>query len=120
MPGSTVHGTVAQIADYGAVVDLGGVRGLVHRSELTWGRLESVDAVVSVGDEVDVVVLDVNRSKRRVGLSLRATAPDHRPDVLLRTEMSAGHGGVSGRYKAWHDRAFALAWMLDRMGLADS
>jgi len=51
---------------------------------------------------------------------LRATAPDHRPDVLLRTEMSAGHGGVSGRYKAWHDRAFALAWMLDRMGLADS
>jgi len=40
-------------------------------------------------------------------------------DVLLRTEMSAGHGGVSGRYKAWHDRAFALAWMLDRMGLAE-
>ena len=39
-------------------------------------------------------------------------------DVLLRTEMSAGHGGVSGRYKAWHDRAFSLAWILDRMGLA--
>ena len=38
-------------------------------------------------------------------------------DVLLRTEMSAGHGGVSGRYKSWHDRAFALAWILDRMGL---
>ena len=37
-------------------------------------------------------------------------------DVLLRTEMSAGHGGVSGRYKSWHDRAFALAWILDRMG----
>jgi oligopeptidase B len=39
-------------------------------------------------------------------------------DVLLRIEMSAGHGGVSGRYKAWHDRAFSLAWILDRMGLA--
>jgi len=38
-------------------------------------------------------------------------------DVLMRTEMAAGHGGVSGRYKAWEDRAFALAWMLDRMGL---
>ena len=52
---------------------------------------------------------------------LRATDPTGRgrPDVLLRTEMSAGHGGVSGRYKAWHDRAFALAWILDRMGLAD-
>ncbi len=40
------------------------------------------------------------------------------PDVLLRTEMSAGHGGVSGRYRAWQDRAFSLAWILDRMGLA--
>jgi oligopeptidase B len=48
---------------------------------------------------------------------LRATALNG-ADVLLRTEMSAGHGGVSGRYKAWHDRAFALAWILDRMGLA--
>jgi oligopeptidase B len=47
---------------------------------------------------------------------LRATAPG--ADVLLRTEMSAGHGGVSGRYKSWHDRAFSLAWILDRMGLA--
>jgi oligopeptidase B len=51
---------------------------------------------------------------------LRATAPegDGRPDILLKTEMSAGHGGVSGRYRAWHDRAFTQAWMLDRMGLA--
>ena len=48
---------------------------------------------------------------------IRAVAP--RADVLLRTEMSAGHGGVSGRYKAWQDRAFSLAWMLERMGLAD-
>jgi oligopeptidase B len=47
---------------------------------------------------------------------LRATAPA--TDVLLRTEMAAGHGGVSGRYRAWHDRAFSLAWILDRMGLA--
>jgi len=49
---------------------------------------------------------------------LRATAANG-ADVLLRTEMSAGHGGVSGRYKSWHDRAFTLAWVLDRMGLAD-
>jgi oligopeptidase B len=47
---------------------------------------------------------------------LRAVAAE--PDVLLRTEMSAGHGGVSGRYQAWHDRAFSLAWILDKMGLA--
>lgn len=48
---------------------------------------------------------------------LRATATGRR-DFLLRTEMAAGHGGVSGRYKAWKDRAFTLAWILDRMGLA--
>jgi oligopeptidase B len=52
---------------------------------------------------------------------LRATAPggDGRPDVLLKTELSAGHGGVSGRYQAWRDRAFTQAWILDRMGLAE-
>ncbi len=48
---------------------------------------------------------------------LRATATGEQ-DFLLKTEMSAGHGGVSGRYKAWHDRAFSLAWMLDKMGLS--
>ncbi|WP_395695246.1 S9 family peptidase [Nocardioides sp.] len=50
---------------------------------------------------------------------LRATAVGRR-DFLLRTEMAAGHGGVSGRYKSWHDRAFTLAWVLDRMGLASA
>jgi oligopeptidase B len=49
---------------------------------------------------------------------LRTTAVGRR-DFLLRTEMAAGHGGVSGRYKSWQDRAFSLAWILDRMGLAD-
>ena len=38
--------------------------------------------------------------------------------MLLKTEMAAGHGGVSGRYNAWRDRAFSYAWVLDRVGLA--
>ena len=50
---------------------------------------------------------------------LRATAPDRRPEVLLKTEMSAGHGGVSGRYQAWARRAFTLAWVLDRLDRLD-
>jgi oligopeptidase B len=52
---------------------------------------------------------------------LRHTASDSsgRPGVLLKTELSAGHGGVSGRYQAWRDRAFTQAWILDLMGLAE-
>lgn len=76
LPGSRVEGRVVSVADYGAVVDLGGVRGLVHRSELSWGRIQAPSEVVAVGDRVTVVVLDVNRSKKRIGLSLRRATPD--------------------------------------------
>jgi predicted RNA-binding protein with RPS1 domain len=74
--GSRVTGRVVSVADYGAVVDLGGLRGLVHRSELSWQRFGEPADVVTVGDQVTVEVLDVNRSKKRVSLSLRRTSPD--------------------------------------------
>jgi len=74
--GQRRSGRIISIADYGAQVDLDGVRGLVHRSELTWGRLTHPSDVVSVGDQVEVVVLDVNRSKRRVSLSIRQLTAD--------------------------------------------
>lgn len=74
--GSTATGKVVSVADYGAVVDLGGVRGLVHRSELSWQRFGAPSDVVSVGDQVTVEVLDVNRSKKRVSLSIKRTMPD--------------------------------------------
>lgn len=88
-PGRRVTGRVVGVADYGAVVDLGGARGLIHRSELTWGRLESVESVVAVGDQVEVVVVDVNKSKRRIGLSLRATQPDPYAEVEIGQVSSA-------------------------------
>jgi oligopeptidase B len=62
----------------------------------------------------DTRVLYVEPAKWVARLRERAVEPD----VLLRTEMSAGHGGVSGRYQAWRDRAFSLAWVLDALGLA--
>ncbi|MFT4084821.1 MAG: S9 family peptidase [Nocardioides sp.] len=65
----------------------------------------------------DTRVLYVEPAKWIARLRAVATNP---ADFLLRTEMVAGHGGVSGRYKSWHDRAFTLAWLLDRMGLADA
>ncbi|HEY9563359.1 MAG TPA: prolyl oligopeptidase family serine peptidase, partial [Nocardioides sp.] len=68
----------------------------------------------------DTRVLYVEAAKWVAKLRATATGPAaERGDFLLRTEMSAGHGGVSGRYKAWTDRAFSLAWILERMGLAD-
>lgn len=75
-PGATASGRVVSVAEYGAVVDLGGLRGLIHRSELTWGRLERTEDFVTVGQEVEVLVLEVNKSKRRISLSLRQVQPD--------------------------------------------
>ncbi|WP_137292145.1 S9 family peptidase [Nocardioides dongxiaopingii] len=63
----------------------------------------------------DTRVLYVEPAKWVARLRERAVEPD----VLLRVEMAAGHGGVSGRYQAWKDRAFTLAWILDTMGLAE-
>ena len=74
--GSRVTGRVVSVADYGAVVDLGGLRGLVHRSELAWERFGAPADVVSAGEQVTVEVIDVNRSKKRVSLSLKRTRPD--------------------------------------------
>ncbi len=69
-------GVVTSVEDYGAKVQLGPLRGLVHRSELSWSRVDHPGDVVSVGQEVEVEVLEVTRSKRRLGLSMRRTA-DH-------------------------------------------
>jgi small subunit ribosomal protein S1 len=75
-PGETRSGTVTSLTDYGAFVDLGGVNGLVHLSELSWHRVRHPSDVVSVGSTVEVMVLDVKVKKRRVSLSIRQLAPD--------------------------------------------
>lgn len=74
--GEVRKGTVQSLAEYGAFVDLGGVSGLVHLSELSWYRVRKPADVVAVGDEVEVKVLDVKVKKRRIGLSLRQTTED--------------------------------------------
>ncbi len=75
-PGENRSGVVASLTDYGAFVDLGGVNGLVHLSELSWTRVRHPSDIVSVGDSVEVKVLDVKVKKRRVSLSMRQVAPD--------------------------------------------
>lgn len=74
--GDTCRGQVSSLCGFGAFVDLGGADGLVHLSELAWGRVSHPREVLQVGDEVDVYVLNVDRDKRRIGLSLKRLQPD--------------------------------------------
>ena len=74
--GQVRKGTVSSIVNFGAFVDLGGVDGLVHVSELSWKHIEHASEVVEVGQEVTVEVLDVDMDRERVSLSLKATQED--------------------------------------------
>ncbi len=74
--GERRKGVVSSIVNFGAFVDLGGVDGLVHVSELSWKHVDHPSEVVTVGEEVDVEVLDVDLDRERVSLSLKATQED--------------------------------------------
>ena len=69
--GSHVTGTVTNITDFGVFVDLGGVEGLIHISELSWGRVSHPNQIVSLGQQIDVQVLDLSVERCRVALSLK-------------------------------------------------
>jgi len=72
-PGDTVKGVVKNITDFGAFVDLDGMDGLLHITDITWGRLNHPSEVLKVGQEIDVVVLEINKDKERVSLGLKQT-----------------------------------------------
>ena len=74
--GQLRHGVVRSIMDYGAFVDIGGVDGLLHVREMSWSRVKHPADILSVGMEVDVVVTEVDREKKRIGLSLRQAGGD--------------------------------------------
>lgn len=73
--GSIVKGIVRRLADFGAFVDIGGVDGLVHVTDLSWGRVHHPSDVVSVGQEIDVKILNVDPERERISLSYKATQP---------------------------------------------
>ena len=75
-PGERRHGVVSSVVNFGAFVDLGGMDGLVHVSELSWKHVDHPSSVVAVGDEIEVEVLDVDLDKERISLSLKATQTD--------------------------------------------
>jgi small subunit ribosomal protein S1 len=75
-PGEIRSGVVSSVVNFGAFVDLGGMDGLVHVSELSWKHVDHPSSVVQVGDEVTVQVLDVDLTRERISLSLKATQQD--------------------------------------------
>ncbi|MBV8586460.1 MAG: 30S ribosomal protein S1 [Verrucomicrobia bacterium] len=71
--GDTVRGTVKNLTDFGAFIDLDGMDGLLHITDMTWGRLTHPSELLKIGQELEVVVLDINREKERVSLGLKQT-----------------------------------------------
>jgi small subunit ribosomal protein S1 len=70
-PGDIRKGTVKNLTDFGAFIDLNGLDGLLHITDMSWGRIGHPSEILKVGQEIDVVVLDINREKERVSLGLK-------------------------------------------------
>lgn len=75
-PGEVRKGVVSSVVNFGAFVDLGGMDGLIHVSELSWKHVDHPGSIVTVGDEIDVQVLEIDMSRERISLSLKATQQD--------------------------------------------
>ena len=73
--GMTVEGTVKNVTDFGAFIDLGGVDGLLHISEMSWGRVENPKKVFQVGDKVEVMIKDIHDTKIALSLKFPETNP---------------------------------------------
>jgi small subunit ribosomal protein S1 len=74
--GQTVHGVVKNVTEYGAFVDLGGIDGLLHLTDLSWGRIKHPSDVVKPDQELDVIILKFDKEKQRVSLGLKQLSPD--------------------------------------------
>ncbi len=90
--GDTVEGTVKNVTDFGAFIDLGGADGLLHISEMSWGRVENPKKVFKTGDQLKVLIKDINGEK--IALSLKS--PDQNPWVRASENYAIGNV-VSGR-----------------------
>ena len=79
--GQVVEGVVKNLTDYGAFIDLGGIDGLLHITDMSWGRVNHPSDILAVGDKINVKVLKFDREKERVSLGLKQIAPDPWLDV---------------------------------------
>src|SRR5437588_1017705 len=81
-PGDVVEGTISNIVDFGAFVDLEGMDGLIHISELSWSHVNHPSEVLEIGQKVQVKVLDIDRDRQRISLGLKQTQTDPWQQVL--------------------------------------
>lgn len=91
--GQVVHGTVKNVTDYGAFVDLGGIDGLLHLTDLSWGRVRHPSDVVKPEQEVDVMILKFDKDKQRVSLGLKQLTKDPWADAAERYPAGGKYKG---------------------------
>jgi small subunit ribosomal protein S1 len=87
--GKVLRGTVKNLTDYGAFIDLGGIDGLLHITDMSWGRVNHPSELFKVGDEIDVTVLKYDAASERVSLGHKQLTPDPWSDVVDRYPITA-------------------------------
>src|SRR5581483_9761970 len=92
-PGQVRKGVVKYIADFGAFVDLGGIDGLLHITDMAWDRVTDPRKVVKLDENIEVYVLSVDRDKEKVALSLKHKTPNPWTDLVHRLPAGSRHAG---------------------------
>lgn len=103
--GAVLEGTVVKIMPYGAFIDLGGVEGLLHISDISWKRISSVDAVLHTGEKLQVLVQKFDQERNRISLSLKALQKN--PWIAAIENLKSA---ISSKAKSRSSCPSALSW----------
>lgn len=95
--GMTIQGTVASVQPYGAFIDIGGVQGLLPVSEVRWGHVEDIREIISVGQTMELVIINLDWENNRITLSLKEALPDPWEDVENKYPEGTRHTGIIAR-----------------------
>jgi small subunit ribosomal protein S1 len=95
--GMTVSGEITSIREFGAFVDIGGIEGLIPVSEISWGRVEDINSLLSVGQKVDVLIKQLDWENDRFSFSLKEILPDPWKDIGLKYPEGSRHKGKVSR-----------------------
>ncbi|MBK1878582.1 30S ribosomal protein S1 [Pelagicoccus mobilis] len=92
-PGDIVKGVVKNITDFGAFIDLDGMDGLLHITDMSWGRISHPSEMLKQGEEIDVMIIEINREKERVSLGLKQTKSNPWQDIEAKYPIGAKVAG---------------------------